>query len=90
MIRITEFVVVFFFAGIFGVFGATSTSEILTVNCDNIELIADSAWVICQHDKKGFTWEDVEKCEVNDTRAIEIAFRYVLKSRFKEKITSQS
>ena len=65
MIRITEFVVVFFFAGIFGVFGATATSEILTVNCDNIELIADSAWVICQHDKKGFTWEDVEKCEVN-------------------------
>ena len=56
---------VFFFAGIFGVLGATATSEILTVNCDNIELIADSAWVICQHDKKGFTWEDVEKCEVN-------------------------
>ena len=66
MTRITEFVLVYLFAGICGVFGSISTSEILTFNCDNVELIADTAWIICQHDKKGFTWEDVEKCEVKD------------------------
>ena len=60
--------VVFFFAGIFGVFGFVDVTETFDFvkNCDTIELLADSAWIICQHDKKGFTWEDVEKCEVKD------------------------
>ena len=35
--------------------------------CDNIELIADSAWEICSHDKDGFTWKHVQMCEVTNS-----------------------
>ncbi len=62
-----------FFASIFCVFGVEVEDNILQDiikiseknYCDNIELIADSAWEICNHDRKGFTWKDVEMCEVN-------------------------
>ena len=32
--------------------------------CDNVDRIADSAWEMCGHHRKGFTWNDVEMCEV--------------------------
>lgn len=71
MIRKTVLLLGVFFAGLFCAFGEEDNilQDIIKISeknyCDNIELIADSAWELCNHDKKGFTWKDVEMCEVN-------------------------